>query len=390
MTVLSDGLADFPRAFYASRNSTVAALGLAAYEVDGFERYYKAVIAALTPIMGEGAPPGAGEKTVVAAAALRAAAMLAAVACMESVPKDISGVEAAQLLNSVVSSMRAGFAAADEDSFPQMCTVITKVARLLGPDFAPYLHVTLPLLTEKASRDVSGHEVTQALLSASDSTPRLVASDAQALLEKEHSINALMGVVEACPAPLLDHIDALAAQVAPGLDDRFPQVRLNTAELLSTLVYVAAADKRGDKSHGARMAATVFYLLVVRLGKEKVEGGGARSGLLEVLGNIANEAAESQKRGYMGPPYSPEDDREGYAPFAMPMDALPALFAEIKKTMEAGLAERVDLVKKLQENPDTDDVDVEELQKRLEAETELNDNMVNLVVRGVCNRNGLR
>jgi hypothetical protein len=387
MAALSEGLADFPQAFYASRTSAVQCLGLCAHEVPDFTRYYGAVVGGLQPLMAEAAPGGASEKAATAAAGLRAAAMLAAAHCMESVGKEVAGLHAGQLLGSVLTTMRAGYAAADEDSFPQACTVIGKVAGILGPDFAPFLGPALTLLTEKAVKVVSGSEISQQLSAASggadEATKRLVAQDAQALMEKELSLTCMQNIIDAVPGPLVDHIDALLEQLAPGLEDRFPQVRLNTAELLTSLVWIAAGDKRGDNTHGARMAAAVFSRIVARLAREK--GGfetSARAGLIAVLENLADKAAESFLPGYIGPPNSPEDDLAGYAPFAMPLDSLPVLFKELKDSMEELTRSREKLVRQLKENPDTDEVDVEELQKNLEGEMDLNDTMVNLV--GYC------
>jgi hypothetical protein len=389
MSALSSCMADFPQTFYSSRYSTVSALGLCAHELsggdDGFLRYYQPVVTALTPVMSEAVPADATVQQTVDAAGLRAAAMLSAADCMENVKKDVSGVHAAQLLSSVLVAMRTGFGHDDEDSFPQMCGVITKVANLLEVDFAPFLAPTITLLLEKAKRVVGATEVSKAMLSAvqdEDEIKRVIAEDNHALSEKQESIDTINAVIAACSAPLVDSIDGLLQEIAPSLSDKFPQVKINTAQLMSTLVFVAAGDKRGDNGHGTRMISAVFSAIVLQLDKEPV-GSLARVGLLEVLENLAEESANSHKPSFIGPPLSPEGDTDGYVPYPMPIAALPTLFKEIQVTMQALTEQRERSAKQLLENPDTDEVDLEELQKKLEGESEIQDTLVNLVVSGM-------
>ena len=89
------------------------------------------------------------EKALLRGRALECVALICA-----AVGKERSGMDAAEILNTLVRAQHADVS--DDDGVSYMYTVssIARLAFTLGADFAPYLPFVMPKLLETASKEV--------------------------------------------------------------------------------------------------------------------------------------------------------------------------------------------------------------------------------------------
>jgi hypothetical protein len=392
MVALIGVMKELPADFFVSKGAILAGIStIAGILEDKFQRFYASVTPSLKELV-----LAYGKSSTPEQITLRNRALECLTIAICSVGKATTGIDAAEALNYVVSSINAGFPDSDTDSFDGFCTSIAMIADCLGADFAPYLPVVIPLIAAKASQEVKG-EISDILDESAVPTTtqegrmqigtfdvkgegtRVVSLDSVALNEKTSAISTLTSIVSSlgtCVPAFHQFVDPLLTVALAAAKEKFPSIRRSAVDMISYLLMAAISDRSGDGNHGQRLLDVIFPFLIERVGKEKGNHECTEGAALEIceVAKIAFESAD--------PDFCPMDapkERGVYRRVVLRIEHMGQLYATMKSAMSEIDQRRHDAASKLKENPDADDEAVEKLQSLLESDDQVLSNYMDTV-----------
>ena len=402
-------LANLPPAFHTARKHVLNCCGSIAVDMEErFQPFYQTIHDSLAGIVVGTAV------TDTATADIRSSAMFALAACMEAVGVERSGTDAANFLNVVLRTLASELIPEDTSSLESCCDVMCKLAVLLGPGFAHYLPVAVPLLVAKVQKPCVVTKTPTAVNDAGETTAAaggggsegdgtvslvfqndLVNFDPSILATKTSAMQGLLRLINSvgttCPGfdaladKLYDVCEFYVLKKDESADTMYgDDLRLLALEALPELLNVAFTDRAPHHSglpHAQfllnRMMQEVFC---ARLGSDKK----LKYGLLAQLEDIARTSYESTLPSWakQGPADAPEAE-EGAPPYqaaVVPVQMAASIIAHLSGMVEPFVKERNDIIKSKKDNPDSDEQDMEELAERLEGVDECITTMVDIVV----------
>lgn len=337
-------------------------------------------------------------KSVIAAAAtdkslgsLRNKALETLSLICEAVGKEKSGMDAAEVMNTLVRAQHNGLTGDDTEGYHYVMSSIARLANCLGADFAPYLPFVMPRLLESAGRSVEvtvtdaedvppaaggaaadgsagGGGMTQLAVDIAGVGSRRVALDSAALEEKSISLSVLVSFVDDLGVDVTafrPYIDPAAKVICESMASPFASVRQLGASGVRGILLAGLSDV-SDLGHAQRVLEGLLGPVLTCLLKER--DSEARQTLGEALCEVMRVCHESTTDGLavdvaipaqaVGSGGRSGDEPAPHTKAIVPFNGLERVLMVVQKAIEECAARREDAKKAFGRNPDADEEEV--------------------------------